>query len=206
VWRHHGIIHEAFDGVKGVPHLRGWARGQPCPLPRRRVGDVVTVVRGLRAKQEAVAVVHDLREPRDEIEVAGDRGARRGAGEELRVIERVIEHGVVHEDAAHGAREQVSAQQPARVDEVAPRPADAPGHGQAARREAAQDVRDEVVGQLPPDCHLLSSFLLGGEITKAAAAAARIPGHGSRRSSAIRRLAAASAGRSLEQSDAIQEP
>jgi len=202
VWRHRGIIHEAFDGVKGVPHLRGWARGQPCPLPRRRVGDVVTVVRGLRAKQEAVAVVHDLREPRDEIEVAGDRGARRGAGEEL----RVIEHGVVHEDAAHGAREQVSAQQPARVDEVAPRPADAPGHGQAARREAAQDVRDEVVGQLPPDCHLLSSFLLSGEITKAAAAAAGIPGHGSRRSSAIRRLAAASAGRSLEQSDAIQEP
>ena len=134
------------------------------------------LIRGLSAKQEAVAVVHDLREPWDKVEVAGDRGARRGAGEELRVIER----GVVHEDAAHGAREQVRAQQPARVDEVAPRPADAPGHGQAARREAAQDVRDEVVGQLPHDRHLLSSFLLNGEAARAAAAAG-IPGHGSTR-------------------------
>jgi hypothetical protein len=70
------------------------------------------------------------------LEVAGDGGARGGAGEKLR--EEVP--AVVEEEAAHGAREQVRAQQPARVDEVAPRPADAPGHGPAARREAAQDV------------------------------------------------------------------
>ena len=62
-WRHSGIVHEAFDVVKGLPHLRGWARGQPCPLPRRWVGDVVMVIRGLSAKQEAVAVVHDLENP-----------------------------------------------------------------------------------------------------------------------------------------------
>jgi hypothetical protein len=90
-------------------------------------------------------VVHDRGDPGDELEVAGDGAARRGAGEELRGVERAV----VHEDAAPREREQVPAQQPARVDGVAPRPADSPGHGQAPRREAAQDLGGEVVGQLP---------------------------------------------------------
>jgi len=68
----------------------------------------------------------------------------------------------VHEDAAHGAWEQVRAQQPAGVDEVAPPPADAPGDGQVAWREAAQDVGGEVVGQLPSECHLVTTSQVVG--------------------------------------------
>jgi len=103
-------------------------------------------------EDEAVAVVGDVvaaaaeaaamrRLGVDEAERAVDPGPRRRrwAGEEVR--RRVVD--VVGEEAAHRVREQ----QPALVDEAAPRLADAPRRREAARWEAAEDGREHVAGQ-----------------------------------------------------------
>ena len=45
-------------------------------------------------------------------------------------------------------RQEVRAQQAAAVDDGAPGPADAAGRGEVARRQAAENVRQEVVGQV----------------------------------------------------------
>ena len=78
------------------------------------------------------------------VEVAADRGARPGPGEEGR------EPGAddQEEDAPQRERQEVRAQQAAAVDDGAPGPADAAGRGEVARRQAAENVRQEVVGQV----------------------------------------------------------
>jgi len=53
----------------------------------------------------------------------------------------------VDEDAGQRAREELRAQQAVGVDDGAPRLADAPGRGQAARRQAAEDAREHVLRQ-----------------------------------------------------------
>ena len=53
----------------------------------------------------------------------------------------------VDEDAGQRAREELRAQQAVGVDDGAPRPADAPGHGEVPLREAAEDVGEYAVRQ-----------------------------------------------------------
>lgn len=76
-----------------------------------------------------------------EVELAGDGAARRGAGEELTGAEAVE----VDEDADDLAREE---QAPV-VDDGAPRLAGAARRGEVAGREAAEDGGQHVVGQQP---------------------------------------------------------
>jgi hypothetical protein len=71
------------------------------------------------------------------------RGARRrrggtGAGEEL----GQTQHAEVDEYAGQREREELGAQQPVPVDDGVPGLADAAAHGQAARRQAAEHVRE----------------------------------------------------------------
>ena len=56
---------------------------------------------------------------------------------------------VVDEEAAQRVREEAPQpeQKPPLVDEVAPGLADAPRRGEAARRETAEDVDEQVVGE-----------------------------------------------------------
>jgi hypothetical protein len=51
------------------------------------------------------------------------------------------------EDAGEVAREDVRKEEVVGVDDVAPRAADAPGHGEATARETSEDVEEEVVGE-----------------------------------------------------------
>jgi len=127
------------------------------PPPRRGVARVELGVQAFVLEEdEAVAVVGDVAAAAaeaaamrqldvDEAERAVDPGPRRRrrAGEEVR--RRVVD--VVGEEAAHRVREEVREQQPALVDEAAPRLADAPRRREAARREAAEDGREHVAGQ-----------------------------------------------------------
>ena len=75
------------------------------------------------------------------LEPRRDPGPRRGPGEELRRRRLVAQ---ADEDAAQRHGEEVPAQHAARVDGGAPRPADAARHGEAARREALEDGREQV--------------------------------------------------------------
>lgn len=63
---------------------------------------------------------------------------------------------VADDEAGQGAREEVRAQHAVAVDERTPRAADAAGHGQASWRQAAEDVREHVVGQQLHLCYAIS--------------------------------------------------
>ena len=147
--RGHCGIEDEVGGVDAV-HLvaRQRARGQAIPPSRGGVDHEIAEP----DQEEPVAVALDLVVPvlvvlvfgGQEVEVAGDGGGGgRGAGEELRAVQAVE----VDEDAGERARKEVRAQQAAVVDEVAPRLADAAARGEAARREAAEDLREHVVRQ-----------------------------------------------------------
>lgn len=78
-----------------------------------------------------------------EVKLADDVGLHGGVREEGRVIEIII----LQEDAAHRAWKQLCEQKPARIDDGAPRLAHASRGGEAARREAAEDFTEGVLGQ-----------------------------------------------------------
>jgi hypothetical protein len=80
-------------------------------------------------------------------EVAADRGACRcrGAGEEFG-IDLSVE---VDDDAVKIEREEVSAQEAARVDDGVPGLADGAGRGEPAWLETAEHFGEHVVGQQP---------------------------------------------------------
>jgi len=69
--------------------------------------------------------------------LAGDAGAVREGREELRDAVGVE----VQEEPTQRQREEIRPQQAEGVDDGEPRLADAPGHGESTRREAAEHVR-----------------------------------------------------------------
>lgn len=84
------------------------------------------------------------------VEPSGDRVARRGTGEELRQTFAVE----VDEDAADGEREEVRAQQAACVDDAQQGLAGAAACGEAARRDAAEHIGEQFLGQHLCQIHL----------------------------------------------------
>jgi hypothetical protein len=126
------------------------------PPSRRRVYHVVTA-----EQEEPVAVIFDVVVVEinaallpeiaamgagggQEAEVAADGGSGGiKVGEEFRELVLVE----VDEEAGEREREQVGAQHAVAVDSVAPGPADAPGGGEPARRNATEDVGYNVVRQ-----------------------------------------------------------
>lgn len=104
-------------------------------------------------KQEAVTVAKDGGSGRDpvvgvgvvamEVELAEDLRVQGGVGEEGRVSETIVHE----DDAAHRVWQELREQQPAAIDDGAPRLAHAPRGGEAARREAAEDFPEGVLGQ-----------------------------------------------------------
>jgi len=99
-------------------------------------------------KQEAITVTQHGGRPVEiritiEVKLAEHLWIRGGVRKEEREID-VTAH---EEDAAHRVRQELREQQPAAVDDGAPRLAHAPGGGEAPRREAAEDFREGVLGQ-----------------------------------------------------------
>ena len=157
VRRRHGGIEDKVHVLPEILHPRVGRpralRRQRHPPPRGRVEDVVAVAE----EEEAVAVIFDENEgwvweaaaaaaaAADELLLLLLR-LRRTPGEELCEAPRQVRH-VVDEDASERQRQEVWSQQAAGVDHRAPRRADAAGHGEAARREAAENVGQHVVGK-----------------------------------------------------------
>jgi len=145
VVRQHGWIEREAPFVVELRHVRRRRLWQARPLPGGGVHH------GFVEQEQAVAVTaqvdveHALVVGSEEaVEVAADRGARPGPGEEGREAGA----GDQEEDAPQRERQEVRAQQTAAVDDGAPGSADAAGQGEVARRQAAENVRQEVFGQV----------------------------------------------------------
>jgi hypothetical protein len=103
-------------------------------------------------QEKTVAVVKDARAysgtppPEQELERRVEGGARRRRGTREEAVSHLAEE--VDEYAAERARRKEvrdREQQPAGVDHAAPAPADGTAHGEVPRREAAEDLREQLV-------------------------------------------------------------
>lgn len=138
------IVDEVPDFRGVLPHARRRGMWQLSQPPRGRVKQESI------EQEEAVAVVMD-QGPRTGhgvigkvVAPAGDGGVvRRTAGEELGDVQA----SKVYEDSGKRTRVELRAQDGLGVDDGAPFLADASRHGEAALREAAENVRKHVVGK-----------------------------------------------------------
>jgi hypothetical protein len=147
VRRHSGIKHEVLVIVVSLRRQaprRAWRQGRRPSTGR--VGHIFITFE----QEKSIAVIGGLApgiSGEQVFKVATDRGACRcrGAGEEFG-IDLSVE---VDDDAVKIEREEVSAQEAARVDDGVPGLADGAGRGEPAWLETAEHFGEHVVGQEP---------------------------------------------------------